>query len=163
MVQEEEIACSTAWFDSCLESRGTFKKRERGHVVYTMQNYSKVDDLLGCNWHYRGINAEGDFSFVVLSVVEFHLFQRRRIVEYLPFKMESERTCGHLPIHLLSTSFAVTIPVLTFEIDPTYLLININSCSSIWISANMHMGLFSMTLHNLFSMITNVCDADVCK
>ena len=60
------------------------KKRERRYTVYTIQSYSSLDDLLGHNWHYRGINGEGDFSFVILSTVEFYLHERRRIKEYLP-------------------------------------------------------------------------------
>lgn len=69
-----KIACSQEWFHSCLKSRGMFKKREKGHMIYTIQNYSSLNDLLGHNWHYSGINNEGDFSFVVLSSVEFYLY-----------------------------------------------------------------------------------------
>lgn len=72
-----EISCGQEWFEAHLIPGSMFKRRARRHIVYTISSYSSLNYILGCNWHYRGINKEGDFSYV-LSTVEFYLHEKER-------------------------------------------------------------------------------------
>lgn len=46
--------------------------------------YEELNHLLGPKWHYRGINAAGDFSYVILESVEYYLYHQRSIVHFIP-------------------------------------------------------------------------------
>ena len=61
-----------------------FMKREIKHV--TIRSYSDLDDLLGINWHYRGLNLAGDFCYVIEDSIDFYLYKRRPLVQYIPDK-----------------------------------------------------------------------------
>ena len=41
-----------------------------------------MDEVLGKNWHFRVVNKAGDFSYVTLQTVSFHLSKCRPILEY---------------------------------------------------------------------------------
>ena len=53
---------------------------------YTITRYEDLNGILGknWNWHFRGINGNGDFCYVILSTVEFYLYHQRPIKEYFP-------------------------------------------------------------------------------
>lgn len=56
----------------------------RGIQRYTITKFQDLNPLLGVNWHYRGININGDFCHVILNTVEFYLHRRRSLKEFVP-------------------------------------------------------------------------------
>ena len=85
-------------FDGGLRLYGTKKRCVRGIQRYSIVNYQDLNHLLGINWHYRGINQNGDFCYVILSTVEFYLYRRRPIKEYIPSNpiRALPRSVGHM-------------------------------------------------------------------
>ena len=59
-------------------------RKAGGIQRYTIRNYSDLNSLLGCNWHFRGLNSNGDYGYVILKSVEFYIRKGRRILEYIP-------------------------------------------------------------------------------
>ena len=63
-----------------------------GHIVRTVRKidyikirrYEELNPVLGPNWHFRGVNAVGDYSYVILDSVEYYLYRRRGIAHYIP-------------------------------------------------------------------------------
>ena len=49
---------------------------------YTIEHYEDLDDVLGKKWHLRVVNEVGDFSYVILETISFHLSKSRPILEY---------------------------------------------------------------------------------
>ena len=65
--------------------RFAIKKRcIRGIQRYSIAKYQDLNALFGTNWHYKGINVNGDFCYAILNTIEFYLYQRRRMKEYIP-------------------------------------------------------------------------------
>lgn len=62
--------------------------------------YQDLNKLLGIHWHYRGLNVNGDFSFVLLNTVEYYLCKRRSLKEYVPTQsgkvVEQCRAMGYM-------------------------------------------------------------------
>ena len=54
----------------------------RGYEHYTIQDYEALADLLGEQWYLRIANTNGDFSYVILETVDFHLFQPKPLLDY---------------------------------------------------------------------------------
>ena len=62
------------------------------HIVKTVskikyikiRRYEELNPVLGPNWHFRGINTVGDYSYIILDSVEYYLYQRRGIAHYIP-------------------------------------------------------------------------------
>lgn len=71
-------------FDGGLRTCGERKRYIRGTQRYTIKKYQDLDRLLGKNWHYRGINCNGDFCYAILKTVEYYLYRRRPLKEYVP-------------------------------------------------------------------------------
>ena len=67
-----------------LQCKGTVSKTVKGVTYYKIISYKELDELLGHNWHYRGINSSGDFCLVMLETVEYHLYRRRPLIQYVP-------------------------------------------------------------------------------
>jgi len=63
--------------------KGKFKRLVRRVEHYTIDAYSDLDSLLGCNWHYRGLNSAGDFCYVMCGTVEFYVYRKRPLVFYV--------------------------------------------------------------------------------
>lgn len=76
-------------FDTGLKVCGKTKTVTHGVERYTVQRYQDLDELLGKNWHYRGINDNGDFCYAILETIEFYIYRRRAIQEYTPFMNSS--------------------------------------------------------------------------
>ena len=70
-------------FDEGLKILGHLKERKRGVDHYTISNFSDLDSLFGRNWHYRGLNKHGDFCYVICKTVEFYLYKKRPLVQYI--------------------------------------------------------------------------------
>ena len=72
-------------FKGGLQAVGVAKQSTYGNITrYKLTSYKDLDPLLGHHWHYRGANKNGDYAFVILSSVEYHIHKRRKISEYHP-------------------------------------------------------------------------------
>lgn len=76
-------------FDQCvfsegLASLGYIYKSTNRLTRYRITQYSDLDDLLGKEWHYRGLNCAGDFCFVVPETTEYYLRRRRPMRHFIP-------------------------------------------------------------------------------
>ena len=49
---------------------------------YTIEHHEDLDDVLGKKWHLRVVNEAGDFSYVILETISFHLSKGRPVLEY---------------------------------------------------------------------------------
>ena len=78
-----------------LASVGTKKAKNR----YTINAFNDLTTLLGDKWFLRIANKVGDFSYVILSTVEYHLTTPRRILEYEPTSHE-DGTVTFEPVYI---------------------------------------------------------------
>ena len=62
-----------------LQCKGTVSRTVKGVVYYKISSYKELDELLGHNWHYSGTNGAGDFCYIILNTVEYHLYQRKPV------------------------------------------------------------------------------------
>ena len=56
--------------------------------MYYINEYGSLNELLGEGWHVRVTNRIGDFSYVTLKTVSFHLLKRNPILDYETKKKE---------------------------------------------------------------------------
>ena len=56
---------------------------------FKINSYSELG-VLGEDWHYRVVNTRGDFSFIVLETVRFHVYRPKPILEYVPKLKDSK-------------------------------------------------------------------------
>ena len=61
--------------------------------------YSDLDELLGENWHYRVCNERGDFSYVILETVRYHIYTPRPLLEY-SVSTESDGKLKYTPVYI---------------------------------------------------------------
>ena len=54
-------------FDGGLQRFGTKKRFVKGVQRYSISSYQDLNTLLGAGWHYRGININGDFCYIILN------------------------------------------------------------------------------------------------
>lgn len=78
-----EMAFDKRTFDEGLKAIGHFKNRKRGIDHYAIRNYSDLDSLFGRNWHYRGLNQLGDFCYVICETVDYYLYKKRPLIQYV--------------------------------------------------------------------------------
>ena len=71
-------------FDGGLRLCGKEKRCVHGVQRYTINQFQDLNRLLGINWHFRGINVNGDFCYVILNTVEYYLYHRRPLKEFMP-------------------------------------------------------------------------------
>lgn len=85
------MSFDTIYFDGLirrsanLSSRTSHSRRQ----MYTVPTLTKLDDILGCRWYIRGINAAGDFCFVTPGTVKFYLKQCKGKID---FQMQADGT-----------------------------------------------------------------------
>ena len=79
-------------FDGGLRPCGTEKRSVKR---YKITKYQDLIHLLGISWHFRGLNQNGDFCYVILST-EFYLYKRRPLKEYTPDKTLTTRSIGYM-------------------------------------------------------------------
>ena len=48
-----------------------------------LNHYQDLNHLLGSCWHFRGLNVNGDYGYVLLDAVDFSPQKARSLVEYL--------------------------------------------------------------------------------
>ena len=51
---------------------------------YRINHCQDLNSLLGRNWHFHGLNSNGDFSYVMLETVEFYLHKHQPLQEFFP-------------------------------------------------------------------------------
>jgi len=56
-----------------LKLAGTPSKKIVRTRYYKLSNYQDLNHFLGPNWHYRGINENGDYGYVLKETFEFCL------------------------------------------------------------------------------------------
>ena len=71
-------------FTGGLQAVGTAKRVVHGDQYYQLQSYHNLDVILGPNWHYRGVNSNGDYAFVVLQSVEYSIDDRKSMSIFHP-------------------------------------------------------------------------------
>ena len=80
-------------FNGGLRTRGMKKRSIRGIDHYTIAKYQDLNGLLGDNWHYKGLNINGDFCYVLLDTVEYYLYKRRPMKEFIPLIVQCKKQC----------------------------------------------------------------------
>ena len=63
------------FFKGGLQTAGTPARCVQGYQWYKNERYSDLDSYLGPNWHYRGVNEHGDYTYAVLESIEFYLYK----------------------------------------------------------------------------------------
>ena len=64
----------------------------KGNKLYTISCYDDLDDLLGKNWHIRGLNPASDCCYPLLDTIRFYIRRRRPLVEYAPISGPGDGT-----------------------------------------------------------------------
>ena len=73
-------------FDGGLQRFGTKKRFVKGVQRYSISSYQDLNTL-------RGININGDFCYIILNTVEFYLYHRRSVKEYVPTEDLKVKEC----------------------------------------------------------------------
>ena len=50
--------------------------------VYKVQDFSKLNDLIGDRWHIRGLNSAGDFCYVMHDTMKLYMKQSQGRPDY---------------------------------------------------------------------------------
>ena len=69
-------------FNGGLRASGIPTKVIGGNQHYKINHYRDLNHLLGRNWHFRAINANGDYGYVVMETVSFYIRRNRPLTEY---------------------------------------------------------------------------------
>ena len=77
-----DVPFDSKTFNQGLKTKSYVSKHYRGKDHYKITKYSDLDDILGCGWHYRGLNSAGDFCYAILETIEFYFYRRRPLVHY---------------------------------------------------------------------------------
>lgn len=88
-----EVPFDKRVFDEGLRAKARDSEVDRavqGNKQYSISSYDDLDDLLGKNWHVRGLNPAGDCCYPILNTIRFYLRRRRSLVEYTPSQGDQE-------------------------------------------------------------------------
>ena len=58
-------------FNGGLKCAGMPYQVKSGIQHYTVKAYADLNHLLGNGWHFRGLNANGDYSYIVLNTIDY--------------------------------------------------------------------------------------------
>ena len=78
-------------FNRGLRCAGIPYEKKSGIQHYRLKAYTALDHLLGKCWHFRGLNANGDYSYIVLNTINYSLQKSRSTVEYLPSRVKNSK------------------------------------------------------------------------
>ena len=70
-------------FNGGLRTSGIPTKVTGGNQHYKINHYRDLNHLLGNNWHFRAINANGDYGYVVLETISFYIRRSKPLIEYI--------------------------------------------------------------------------------
>ena len=88
-----ELPLDLLQFNGGLKLAGTYLRTFRGRNIYGIQKYGDLVPLLGRRWYIRGLNAQMNFCAVKKETVNFHLFRKPSIVDFLAATTQDE-ICG---------------------------------------------------------------------
>lgn len=71
-------------YEGGLKARGYLARDYYRTERYKIHQYKDLNTLLSTNWHWRGLNVNGDFCYVILDTVEYYLYRRQPLKEYVP-------------------------------------------------------------------------------
>ena len=71
-------------FNGGLLPTATPSRKVSGVQRYKIRKFSDLNSLLGNNWHFRGLNSNGDYGYVMLETVEFYIRKSWSLSEYIP-------------------------------------------------------------------------------
>ena len=94
---------------------GTQSKKARGVQHYMIKHFQDLNPPLGKNWHYRGLNVNADYGYVILETVEFYLCKCKPLEEYVPSQEqdnESPSTC----ISMFDTGLSVLYVAMVHQV-----------------------------------------------
>ena len=74
-----------------LKCAGMPYQMKSGIQHYSVKAYTDLNHLLGNGWHFRGLNANGDYSYIVLNTIDYALQKSRSFVEYLPSRVGNNK------------------------------------------------------------------------
>ena len=109
-------------FNGGLKSVGMRSKRIGGIQHYKIKTYKDLNVFLGCNWHVRGININGDYGYVIKETVEFYFRKSRDLIEFIPPSSSSSKIqsihidTGHTLTFMFTTGYGNSV---TFGKDKT--------------------------------------------
>ena len=69
-------------FNGGLKTSGIATKVVGGNQHYRINHYRDLNHLLGRNWHFRAINANGDYGYIVTNTVSFYIRRNKPLTEY---------------------------------------------------------------------------------
>jgi len=73
-------------FDKSLAVRGSIQHEQlqagKSKLYYAIPHLMNYNDIFGERWYIRGINAAGDFCYVIPGTAKFYLIQNRRKIDY---------------------------------------------------------------------------------
>jgi len=90
-------------FNGGLKSLGTPSNKYGGIQHYTIKEYKDLNDILGYNWHVRGINCNVDYGYAIKETINFYLRKCRDLVEFLP------PSPGNFNIHSINIDAGYTL------------------------------------------------------
>lgn len=90
-----------------MRQKGTLAQHRRGGATdveawqerKTIIHYSDLDELLGERWYLRITNPMGDFSYVILKTISFHLIKCRPILDY-KMLCKDDGTMNFVPVYI---------------------------------------------------------------
>jgi len=74
-------------FSGGLKSVGV-PSEKKWDPALQVRHYADLDELLGRDWHFRGININGDYGYVVLQTVDYYFRKSQAFIEYIPSKQQ---------------------------------------------------------------------------
>ena len=94
-------------FNGGLGLLGIQSKKVQGVQHYAIKRYQDLNPILGKNWHFRGLNVNADYGYVVLETVDFYLRKCRPLEEYVP-SQEQDSTESSPCMSLVDTGHNLT-------------------------------------------------------
>ena len=70
-------------FNGGLKCAGIPSEKKSGIQHYKLRSYADLNNLLGRDWHFGGINANGDYGYIVFNT-RFLSSEVKIICEYIP-------------------------------------------------------------------------------
>lgn len=67
------VPFDSIYFNGGIKLLGIPSKKVQGIQHYTINAYKDLNPLFGPNWHYRGLNANGDYGYIIPNTVHFYL------------------------------------------------------------------------------------------
>ena len=62
-----------------LKAAGVPSCISAGIQHHKLKNYADLNHLLGRDWHFRGLNANGDYGYAVLDTIDFYIRKCRAL------------------------------------------------------------------------------------